>query len=345
MSLERRYGLLLRAYPRRYRRTRGAEILTTLLDGAAPGQTWPHWRDAADLVRGGLRYRIMPPRGAGYLVAAGLSAVLLGVIVAALSATLTWRSVESGDDRRALDGFLAQTGAVGSATSVERLYTVGAWQPESYQQVNVLFDGGRGAGMGDVDRRLTAAGWRVHRLVLGNDVTDSLIADRDGDSVELTFLRDPNGATTTLIVDYDHRVPGRVWQGLLGGLLAGAAAGWLLAAWFLRGIREHRGAGARAGLLVTGLTMLGLELVVLLTMASYLYGGLDGRLTSARLLAMPGYALADSGIWLLLIVGAAVAAATVSRASSDPPQQGEEHRVGTVPVRPELRGGSGAQPG
>ncbi len=317
MSLERRYRLLLHAYPRQYRRTRGAEILTTLLDSAAPGQTWPHWRDAADLVRGGLRYRIMPPRGTGYLVAAGLNAVLLGVIVAALSATLTWRSVESGGDRHAIDAFLAQTGAVGSATSVERLYTVGAWQPASYQQVNLLFDGGHGAGLGEVDERLTAAGWRVHRLVLGSDVTDSLIADRDGDSVELTFLQDPNGATTTLIVDYDHRVPGRVWQGLLGGLLAGAAAGWSLAAWFLRGIRGHR-AGTSAGLLVTGLTMLGLETVVLLTMASYLYGGLDGRLTPARLLAMPGYALADSGIWLLLIVGAAVGAATISRASSGP---------------------------
>jgi hypothetical protein len=55
--LERRYRLLLHAYPRSYREHRGEEMLDTLLAGAAPGQTRPSWRDAADLIGGGARER------------------------------------------------------------------------------------------------------------------------------------------------------------------------------------------------------------------------------------------------------------------------------------------------
>jgi hypothetical protein len=60
---ERRCRLLLRAYPRRYRETRGAEVLGTLLDLAEPGQRSPSPRDSFDVVRGGVltRLREHPP--------------------------------------------------------------------------------------------------------------------------------------------------------------------------------------------------------------------------------------------------------------------------------------------
>jgi hypothetical protein len=44
VRLGRAYRRLMWAYPRWYRRERGAELVTTLLDDAAPGQRWPRGR-------------------------------------------------------------------------------------------------------------------------------------------------------------------------------------------------------------------------------------------------------------------------------------------------------------
>ncbi|MEV4822923.1 hypothetical protein [Micromonospora sp. NPDC049274] len=79
-DLERRYLRLLRAYPAEYRRSRGAEIVGTYLDLAAPGRRWPSLADAADLLRGGLRQRIR---------AAGATDLMPGVRLAAAVALLT----------------------------------------------------------------------------------------------------------------------------------------------------------------------------------------------------------------------------------------------------------------
>lgn len=59
-ALERRYRLLLRAYPTSYRAERGDEILGTLLERAPAGRTVPAWRDAYSLVLAGLRVRARP---------------------------------------------------------------------------------------------------------------------------------------------------------------------------------------------------------------------------------------------------------------------------------------------
>jgi hypothetical protein len=55
--LERHSRWLLLAYPRRYRRQRGEEMLGTLLDATPPGRTWPTPRDTAALIMGGFRVR------------------------------------------------------------------------------------------------------------------------------------------------------------------------------------------------------------------------------------------------------------------------------------------------
>ncbi|WP_433509549.1 hypothetical protein ACQP2T_37080 [Nonomuraea sp. CA-143628] len=62
-SYERHCRLLARAYPLRYRQTRGEELIGTLLDLAEPQQTRPTLRDSLDVVRGGiaLRLRERPP--------------------------------------------------------------------------------------------------------------------------------------------------------------------------------------------------------------------------------------------------------------------------------------------
>ncbi|MGS2640403.1 hypothetical protein [Streptosporangium sp. G12] len=62
-AYERRCRRLIRAYPPRYRKTRGEEIVATLLELAEPGRNAPSLRDTLDVVRGGLlqRLRERPP--------------------------------------------------------------------------------------------------------------------------------------------------------------------------------------------------------------------------------------------------------------------------------------------
>ena len=45
--LERRSGLLLRAYPAQYRKDRGEEIIGTLLVATPDGRSWPLARNEA----------------------------------------------------------------------------------------------------------------------------------------------------------------------------------------------------------------------------------------------------------------------------------------------------------
>lgn len=57
-DLERRYRRLLSLYPKAFRRERGREILTVLMEGARPGQQRPRRREAADLARHALPMRM-----------------------------------------------------------------------------------------------------------------------------------------------------------------------------------------------------------------------------------------------------------------------------------------------
>ena len=56
-ALERRSRRLLRAYPAAYRRERGEEIISTLLEATPADRTWPRPRDARALIVGGLKAR------------------------------------------------------------------------------------------------------------------------------------------------------------------------------------------------------------------------------------------------------------------------------------------------
>lgn len=55
--LERHCGWLMRAYPAWYRRSRGDEMIGTLLAASPPGRSWPSVRDMRALAIGGLRVR------------------------------------------------------------------------------------------------------------------------------------------------------------------------------------------------------------------------------------------------------------------------------------------------
>ncbi|MGO8961677.1 MAG: hypothetical protein ACLQFR_30540 [Streptosporangiaceae bacterium] len=79
-TLERRYCWLLRAYPASYREERGDEILATLLEASADGQSWPSLRDSRALIVGGLRARAAQRRRLSAAANIRL-ALLLGVVM------------------------------------------------------------------------------------------------------------------------------------------------------------------------------------------------------------------------------------------------------------------------
>jgi hypothetical protein len=94
--LERHRRLLLRAYPAEYRRTRGEEIVDTLLEATPERRDWPRLRDACSLVAGGLRARAALAGGrdatAGARVGAfvGVAAYLTLLAAANLASFLPW---------------------------------------------------------------------------------------------------------------------------------------------------------------------------------------------------------------------------------------------------------------
>jgi hypothetical protein len=85
--LRRTYLRLIWTYPRWFRRERGLELVTTLLDDAAPGQQRPSRADALNLIGRGLRARLMPPRRIAAW-AVSLLAALFVALAAASAAVL-----------------------------------------------------------------------------------------------------------------------------------------------------------------------------------------------------------------------------------------------------------------
>jgi hypothetical protein len=107
--LERRYRLLLSAYPDAYRDTHEDEILTTLLDAADPGQVYPTPREAIGLVTGGLRTRarLAAEGGPPALWADGLRLAALLLLGSLLSDRIHFLVYSSGDLRFLLPVLLA----------------------------------------------------------------------------------------------------------------------------------------------------------------------------------------------------------------------------------------------
>jgi hypothetical protein len=78
MRSEMGYHLLLRFYPRSYRRERGREMVDTFLEA---GHTWPSLREALNLFAQGMRCRLGARRSAA--VRAGCATAVLALVFAA----------------------------------------------------------------------------------------------------------------------------------------------------------------------------------------------------------------------------------------------------------------------
>jgi hypothetical protein len=326
VSLEQSYNLLLRAYPRRYRRIRGAEMLTTLIELAEPGRRRPSWRDAVDLVLGGLRYRFAPPRGRRHLVLATVNAIAFGLVLGSLAASLAWRVAQPETDRQLAPVVVGEADLPMSWTPAEA--DTGtlpgippAWLPVTHEgiDVRVARPDGLGVRPADLRDRLIVHGWQINDSVLDDGVVIGFSASRHGDTVLVNALERANRDNAYLVrVSYYHGRPGSVLPLAAGGLLAGLLVGWLLAAWLLRSWRAH-GAGGRAWLTLVGAPIPVLELVLVAQVAlAVLFDTADDENLGARWPIVGLRVALGSPVTLLIVLGLTVAAGIASAAPVRP---------------------------
>ncbi|MFI7648803.1 hypothetical protein ACIBTZ_22375 [Micromonospora sp. NPDC049460] len=186
-DLEHSYRRLLRAYPGFYRRERGLEILTTLLDAAEPGQVRPSRGEAAHLLVNGLRYRFVPPTWTGRL-AAGLVAIWAAVVLSGAGALAVWAfaNPEAPDLAAFSDDLAGRPASFAYELPGDNLLDM-AHAYRTYGEFQNFakegWDGGRPAPMGqsrvyeqvaetptvlaEAHEHMTSAGWRTGALSQG----------------------------------------------------------------------------------------------------------------------------------------------------------------------------------
>jgi len=254
------------AYPRWYRRERGLELLTTLLDDAAPGQRRPTRAAVVDLLRGGLGLRLRPPRGFGSQVLSTVVALYVGLAGAAIAVRLVGLPGPPSEDA----AIAAATAAVGQQPHNVAgppvacdLYDCPGW--DGHDDVVAI--------QAPVDRtdrtvvsfhlppaeqpfvaaqareRLIAAGWHAKPVWIVDDGQQQLEASKDGINLLLTTIigaSDSPPVTVVVSKGFSASTLAALFTGLLGGLLAGRA----IAVSAVRRYRRHR-LGRRALIAVT----------------------------------------------------------------------------------------------
>ncbi len=266
--LERHYRRLLLAYPRDFRERRAEEMLATLLDDAAEGQQKPTRRQAADLVIGGIRQRFRPPPLPTMYVAALLSALILGAFAAVVAGAIGWTTAASLPANQAATNLVASAfaplpGAV--TTRHDRLFgydpasLAGSGPPlvtgdDTYSAGYVQIVGypDEQQGLETAAAVLRRSGWQVGPV--RQDSGDSTLTASSAHLALQARIRSDN----RLIVTIYRAPPPGVAPLTVIGWIAGAVAGWLLAA--AVGRRSGRqGPGVQLSMQVS--TMFGLVLL------------------------------------------------------------------------------------
>ncbi|MFG3600198.1 hypothetical protein [Micromonospora chersina] len=267
VELERWYRRLLRAYPVGYRRAYGDEILTMLMDSAEPGRRRPSRADVVDLVRGAVRQWFRLPVGLSAVVAAVLSALVLGAGGAAASSWLAWQTTaELPSDSVALRTTETVAGAPLTAPDVTRFdfmravwRTVDVSSPQEQRFPNWTLEAAQA--------RLRADGWTIgagdeyptpdYRDQGGRpaEVHQRFLATRDGLVLRVSVRTSvvPDGTGTKVKTSIYPAAPRWEPGVLLLGWLVGAVTGWILTGWTTYRLR-HRALPLRAGALALGLT-------------------------------------------------------------------------------------------
>jgi hypothetical protein len=335
--LRRAYERLILVYPRWYRRERGLELLTTLLDDAQPGQRRPGRAEVADLLRGGLRARLRPPRGVAWLVAA-LLALLAGLAGAAAAVELT-PYPGPPDEAAAVAAATLATGRAprdtpGPVVRCTWMCPVPAGDdvvsydhsPDQTDRVVVTFHQPRDEAAALVARardRLAGGGWRVGPLDEHDGVV-SFAASRGELRVDVSSATgihsydDQSG--DVLVVATKAHSPVAV-AALALGFLGGLLAGWPLAVWLLHRHRRHRPARRLAAtaaalplLLLAGWAVGGSVLLAVATGSSG-FAPRDVLIPQFVLSTLLGLAVPAT---VAVAVGALIAAALTARPGAAP---------------------------
>ncbi len=247
--LARRYRLLLLTYPRSYRRQRGEEIVTTLMDAAPTGRARPTRTEVVDLLLGGFRHRFRV-RGAGGLLVAGCGALIAMVALGAFGGFLGWQTAPPLPGNDEATRMLQPALPAGAAPVAQRWdwvfdntpkYTADArwvyWVTgtDEYEHGQVFFDvphrddaRSGAAVVGEAERRMRAAGWSVVSRQDDPDRPSSVVA-RGGWRAEIAITSPIYRDDRVMRVAITRAVPGAVVPLTTFGLLAGALLGWLLA--------------------------------------------------------------------------------------------------------------------
>jgi hypothetical protein len=299
MTLEGSYRRLLWAYPRWYRRERGVELLSTLLDAAAPGQRRPTGREAVDLVLGGLRCRFAVPRGPGYRVVGALFVVIAGVAgFAGAGSAYPPSTVDLSRATAVADTAMGAAPPTGMAKlDVPAMIMVPPIRdharragpepaPEYAEAIYAVSADRLDAEVDLARRRLVEAGWVVAPVSRAPGET-AFWATRDGLSVRIAAIPPAGGTPPLMLVDVHAGQPAAMTFVALAGLLSGAVAGRLLAARALRVFRvastRRRGVAFVAGvpglLLAGGVTAMATLTVV--GLALYGWSPYDARAAGA----------------------------------------------------------------
>ncbi|MFG3422779.1 hypothetical protein [Micromonospora sp. NPDC048063] len=268
--LARRYRRLLFCHPRAYRRDRADEMVGVLLDAAPAGRTRPTAREAANLIRHGLRCRLGRPASRTVGAWATLAAVACGLFTAALTTRGAWETSRPLPDR-------AETAAVvaavlpghdlGDVDLAPALFTFYTQRLTARNIDNLVFgDGGEYQASSVVaevtaappmsadetlalaQRRLRETGWQLYEPTVGQysgcadkfcsritDTTETAVPARRGDTeLTLQVRAESPGDTVQLWLNLRRTTPPAVLPtGVVGGLL-GAGLGWLAFGWASR---------------------------------------------------------------------------------------------------------------
>jgi hypothetical protein len=239
MTLEGHYRRLLLAYPGRYRRAHGAEIVTTLLEMAGDGRTRPTPSDAWHLFVSGLRQRFRLPARPLVWVATALIVLIGGGFGSAAGSWAAERTFAALPGDTALQALTRQAAGGGSEYGATRssspwwspivtgVVDNPGWTPEVARQT------------------LAADGWQVGVIRNLDGVaydTDSAtgapvpipIRGTQFDTVRDGLMMRVTGYVTadrgTISVTVSPADTGAMRPLTLAGILLGLTAGWLLAA-------------------------------------------------------------------------------------------------------------------
>jgi len=327
--LERRYRTLLLAYPVRYRRRHGTEMVTTLLEMAAAGQRRPGVAEALHLLGSGLRQRFRLPAGRPVaVVAAILVALTMGAFGAAVGSWVGAQTFADLPDDAAIAS-LAQW-ASGAEDSGSPVRSGSPWWGETVGTATEV-DGGWDAE--PARQRLAADGWSVSATT-PRGAKASTVDPENGAVVDLptrgsAFSVESGGLVFQVsgFVSAEHGMvfvdgwaqPTPAFLPLIVvGAALGLVAGWLIAAALayraLTAPVERR--RAAAGLWAAALLALALPAAALYgnLIRAFQHVGDSGPVFTVHSAFTPGQYYPFGPSWQILalsIAGAAVAAAAV----------------------------------